>query len=111
MPLVNPQSSAALPGLTLKAWARVTSAGVLISGMNIASTSRAGAGQYTVNFTTAMATATYITRVTAAFGDPGAWAAADVVQRINTKAVGSVQVRLSANGAYADADFFIEVYE
>ena len=101
----------ALPGLTLKAWARVTNAGVLVSGFNIASTSRAAAGQYTVNFTAAMATNTYITRVTAAFGDPGTWTAADVTQRVNAKAVGSVQLRLSASGAYADTDFFLEVYE
>ena len=101
----------ALPGLTLKAWARVTSGGVLVSGFNIASASRSAAGQYTVNFTAAMATATYITRVTAAFGDPATWTAADVVQRVNTKAVGSVQLRISASGAYADADFFLEVYE
>ncbi len=110
MPINNPQTTGALPGLTLKAWARVTSAGVLISGFNIASVVRTAAGSYTVTYTSAMATTTYIVRINMVESDFGVYTTLTGV-RVATKAAGSVQVRLVSNNALNDNDFFLEVYE
>lgn len=45
------------PGLTLRAWAFFSPAGTLVKSQNVASVVKNSAGNYTVTFTTALATA------------------------------------------------------
>ena len=51
-----------IPGATLKAWARVSSAGALIAGFNVASAARSATGSYTITFTSAMAGTGYMVK-------------------------------------------------
>jgi len=51
-------------GLTLKAWVQfVGSTGAIIKSANVASVVRSATGAYTITFTNAMATTTYVVRM------------------------------------------------
>ncbi len=63
MPLSNTNNGATFPGLTLKAWAQVSSAGALIKGFNVASYAKGATGNYTATFTAALATTSYMVKV------------------------------------------------
>ena len=48
-------SGGSMPGLTLRAWALVSSAGALIKGFNVSAAARNSIGNYTITLTAAMA--------------------------------------------------------
>lgn len=50
MAISTPPSSAKFPGLTLKAWAQFTGAGVLVKSSNVTSVTRGSAGLYNLVF-------------------------------------------------------------
>lgn len=61
---ISSGSAGGLPGLNLKAYAYITSAGALVRGLNIASVTRTGVGLYDVVFTTPMSGTSYVVRLT-----------------------------------------------
>jgi hypothetical protein len=97
------------PGLVLKAWAQVSSAGTLIKGFNVTSITKGGAGIYTLNFTGSMASTNYIAKLQHATGasvySNGIWAA-------NSQLVGSMNYTTYNSVATANnTPHFIEVWE
>jgi hypothetical protein len=96
-----------VPGLTLKAWAFFDYAGVLKSGMNVSSITKGTAGQYDVNYTTAMINPTQIVVVNTVpgySGTPGpSWTAFTTL----TKA----HLYLHNGNSLADATTYVAVYE
>jgi hypothetical protein len=100
----------AMPGLTLKAWAQVKADGTLIRNFNVTSITKGSTGGYTVNFTVAMGTSTYIARVT---GSPlvGDTQAFPLGVHVQTRSTAALQLGLGENGSGRDLDFFVEVYE
>lgn len=93
-----------LPGLSLKAWARVNAAGVLIKGVGIASVTRPATGQYAVTLSSAVVVegTLRVLSLEAPFAR-GAVAAG---------ATGAVVYTLAADGiTLLNGAFFVEVYE
>ena len=111
--IVNPYTVGSLPGLKLKAWAQFSAAGALIKSYNVTSITKGAAGVYTLNFTSALATATYMF-VSNNYGQDGAQAARTAPNSImsrsgnTTTAGGFTQYH---NGTATDLPGFIEVYE
>lgn len=104
------QVGGALPGLSLKAWAQISAAGALIRGFNVTSTSKAGTGQYQLNFAVAMATSTYVVRAMG-YETGGAAVTQQFQYSLSSRGTGSVRVTGTSNGALQDQDTFVEVYE
>lgn len=92
-----------LPGLTLKAWARVTSAGVLVKGAGIASVTRPVTGIYSVTLSTAVAVVG--TGRVLPLGQPVATCDLPV------GSVATISLFSSAGGSPANGDFYVEFYE
>lgn len=109
--MITPQTvGGALPGLSLKAWALLNAAsGALIKGFNVTSGAKGGTGVYLFTFTTAMATNTYLTRVTAMHTAGNIAGPMTVSANGNTTAVG--QVYTAQAGVSVDALVFAEFYE
>ena len=103
----------ALPGLQLKAWARFAANGTLISGNNVTSITKGATGIYQLNFTTNLATTTYI--ATAVWMPVDGTHAAPTVPNVLfqglTKTVSQFEFRNFYNGALSDQQGFIAVYE
>lgn len=100
------QSGQTLPGLTLKAWAQVTAAGTLVKGFNVTSITKGAAGLYTTNFTTNMATATFLNKVqcTTSSAQPN--------YVTNSRAVGTCNYTTKDSTlANVDMDHYIEFWE
>lgn len=108
MALINTNNGATFVGLTLKAWAHVSSAGTLLKSMNVTSITKGTAGIYTVNFTAAMATSTYMAKLQQT--SPNGQAAGDVVG-FGAKAVGSLVTKTWVAGGLSDSDHYVEVWE
>ena len=101
----------ALPGLSLKAWAQVTSAGVLVRGSNVTSITKGGAGIYTITFTAAMGATTYVWRVTPSLRLVGALSVPPHAVANAAPTTAALQLAVGYNGANLDSDFFVEIYE
>lgn len=103
-------SGQTFPGLTLKAWAVVNAAGTLIKGFNVTSSSMV-TGTCTVNFTTAMATTTYMGKIQAQ-GKPGGFPAAAQNFVDNGRATGSCAFKIyDSSGAIVNMDVYAEFWE
>lgn len=92
-----------LPGLTLRAWARVSSAGVLLKGVGVASVARPVTGIYTVNLSVPVAV-------------DGTVRVLPLTQPVSTGecpigSAATVSLYGSAGGATANGDFYVEIYE
>ena len=61
---VSQGGAGGIPGLNLKAYAYITSAGVLVRGLNITSVTRTGPGLYEIVFTVPMSGNSYVVRMT-----------------------------------------------
>lgn len=96
---VTSGSAGGLPGLNLKAWAYIKADGTLLKGFNIASTSRGGVGNYTVNFTAAMAGTDYLVRLTSAEGGGRA------IGRATARATGSATLGVQDINAFGATDY------
>lgn len=93
------------PGLTCKAWVQFSSAGAVIKSSNVTSVTKGGAGVYTVVFTNAMATTTYMLE---AFGIR----ATNTVAAITTEATtAQCDVNLYNGGAASDMSGYVAFYE
>ncbi len=95
------------PGLQLKAWARITAAGALVKGLNVASITKGAAGVYTVNFSAAMASVNYIGRVhhnQASYNNIG-------FEGWQTKNVSDSSYTLVGAGSARDAFHYVEFWE
>lgn len=103
---VSQGSASGIAGLTLRGWAMVSSAGVLRRGSGVVSSSRGGAGLYTVNLSQAT-TVPAVAQVLFAGGG-------DVPPRVNCGGVtGTAQpcTFLDAGGNGQDRDFYVAFYE
>ncbi len=97
-------SAGGIPGLRLRAWALVSSAGVLQKGDGVASVLKGGAGVYTITMTgVAPATAPVLDcRSRSSFFGCSGSASVSISQTINTQ---------NAAGVATDAAFYVAVYE
>lgn len=105
---VSSGSAGGLPGLTLKAWALVTAAGGLVKGQNVTSVARGGVGTYTINFTAAMASGSYVYRFTKGVTY---FATGAVDSNVITANTGSAVVATTLGGSSADVGGMWEFYE
>lgn len=92
-----------LPGLTLKAWARISTAGTLIKGVGVASVARPVTGVYTVNLSVPLATV-------------GTVRVLPLTQPVATGecpigSAATVTLYGSAGGSPANGDSYVEIYE
>ncbi len=92
-----------LPGLTLKAWARVTAAGVLVKSAGVASVTRPVTGIYSV--TLANAVSVVASGKVLPLGQPVATCDLPI------GSVATVSLFSSAGGSPANGDFYVEFYE
>lgn len=109
MPISNPQTLGAVPGLTLKAWA-LTDGTTLVKGFNVSSVS-ISSNVVTLNFTNDLGTASYVLRALpqgrVAGNPPGAQNLMDVRGRWSNQ----VQYALYDNTNTAQQMLhFVEVY-
>lgn len=95
-------------GLTLKAWAQVKTDGTLVKSSNVTSVTKGGTGAYQLNFTTAMATTTYMAKVQYM---PRAFAAGDGLYFSGANTTAALGYITLAGGAPADTNHYVEVWE
>ncbi len=111
--LTQQSFNGALPGLTLKAWAQIAANGTLIKSSGLTSVTKGTTGVYTLNFSSNMATTTYLLRVMP-YGKDGSQAAPNSppsIMQNGANAVGSGAYTIYHNGSGADLQHFVEVYE
>ncbi|AVS74488.1 hypothetical protein [Paracidovorax cattleyae] len=93
--------------MTLKAWGYFRGDGTLVRGFNVTSVSRTGAGQYTINFTAAMATTAYVARILVQ-------SSVTSVQGLivpSTASAAQLNFVRTSDGGQFDAAAYFEVYE
>lgn len=96
-----------VPGVSLKAWALVTSAGVLVKGFNVSNVAKASTGTYTVTFSVAMSSTSYVSRFT-----PGAQGAGPMANGSMTAATTAAATCVTASQvSLFDAGGLWEFYE
>ena len=101
---VSQGSAGGLPGLNLKAWAQVSSAGVLLRGFNVSAASRTAAGNYSLTLENAVGEAVCVCNVLRSSSLVGLVA-------VGSASGVTAQVVTGANGTGADAPFYVQVYD
>lgn len=100
----------ALPGLTLKAWALVTAAGVIVRQFNVTSITKGAAGTYSPVFTAAMTQANYVVRCIGHYPS-GTAPSVPFGYCTNTQTTAGFALTVTSSGAAIDCIHFFEVYE
>lgn len=111
--LTSRSTNGALPGLALKAWARIAANGTLIRGSNVTSVTKGATGIYTLNFTNNLSTTTALLQW-AGYGKDGSNAAPTEppsMMQNGTNTVSAMAYTSYHNGAATDLQHFVAVYE
>jgi len=97
-------SSGGIAGLTLRAWAMVAANGTLLGGFNVASITKGITGNYTINFSQAMADTTVLHDIKFPFSTNTRG-----LSVLNASA-GSVSYAVTESAAYADIPHYMALY-
>lgn len=101
---VSQGSAGGLPGLTLKAWAQVSSAGVLLRGSGVSAASKSGTGAYALTLNVAVSSAAVCKINTTPGSAIATGSASGLSASVSTYSWASP-------GASVDCGFFVEVYD